>query len=101
LCAFSASAMAIAIRQVASHTNIPHVYVSGGGLHNTTLMKRLRAELGHLPVHPFDKLGLLPDAKEAALFALLANETVAGSPKHTNVLVGAPAVCMGKISFPE
>ncbi len=38
------------------------------------------------------QLGINPDAKEAVLFAILANECVAGS---------APGVTMGKISFPS
>jgi anhydro-N-acetylmuramic acid kinase len=42
-----------------------------------------------------------PDAKEACLFAVLANETVAGSPHHVDKVKDSPAVCMGKISFPN
>ncbi len=50
---------------------------------------------------PTDTLGVPGDAKEAILFAVLANEAVAGQP----VAIGAgrqrvPAVGMGKISFP-
>ncbi|MDQ2793300.1 MAG: anhydro-N-acetylmuramic acid kinase, partial [Bacteroidota bacterium] len=48
-----------------------------------------------------DELGVPGDAKEAILFAVLANEAVAGTP----VAIGAgrqrvPAVSMGKVSFP-
>ena len=77
------------------------VYISGGGAHNPVL----RAALGrHLPLAAFaptDALGVPGDAKEAILFAVLANEAVAGQP----VGIGAgrqrvPAVGMGKISFP-
>lgn len=45
-------------------------------------------------------LGIDPDAKEACLFALLANETVAGSPDNLKGIKDSPAACMGKISFP-
>ena len=38
-----------------------------------------------------ETLGVHPDAKEAVLFAVLANEAVAGSP----------TLSMGKISFPQ
>ena len=41
-------------------------------------------------------LGLAADAKEAVLFALLANEAVAGEPIAINQ---NPAVLMGKFSF--
>jgi anhydro-N-acetylmuramic acid kinase len=39
------------------------------------------------------ELAVNPDAKEAVLFALLANEAVAGEN-------GAPGIYMGKVSFP-
>ncbi|MBJ6111465.1 anhydro-N-acetylmuramic acid kinase [Hymenobacter sp. BT523] len=77
------------------------VYASGGGAHNPALMAALQR---HLPTARFastDALGVSGDAKEAILFAVLANEAVAGQP----VAIGAgrqrvPAVGMGKISFP-
>lgn len=77
------------------------VYISGGGAHNPALL----AALGrHLPGARFATtagLGVPPDAKEAILFAVLANEAVAGQP----IALGAgrqrvPAVSLGKISFP-
>lgn len=51
-------------------------------------------------VSSFMDLGIDPDAKEACLFALLANETVAGSPDNLKGIKDSPAACMGKISFP-
>ena len=77
------------------------VYASGGGAHNPALMQALAR---HLPGTRFartDELGVPGDAKEAILFAVLANEAVAGTP----VAIGAgrqrvPAVGMGKVSFP-
>ncbi len=103
LCAFSATAIVDAIRQTLSEAGnlLTRVYVSGGGLHNPALMRRIKTGLGELTVSPFNELGLLPDAKEAALFALLANETLAGNAANAKAIANAPAVCMGKISFPE
>lgn len=101
LCAFSAEAIVASVQQLLDGVNNLHVYVSGGGLHNPTLMQRIKDGLADQFVLPFDKLGLRSDAKEAALFALLANETVAGCPTNVRTLLNAPAVCMGKISFPE
>ncbi|MDO7854329.1 anhydro-N-acetylmuramic acid kinase [Hymenobacter convexus] len=77
------------------------VYASGGGAHNPALMAALQR---HLPAARFastDVLGVSGDAKEAILFAVLANEAVAGQP----VSIGTgrqrvPAVGMGKVSFP-
>lgn len=75
------------------------VYVSGGGLHNPMLMDQLtHAFPGQ--VKSFAELGINPDAKEACLFAILANETVSGSPENVNKIKNSPAVCMGKISLP-
>ena len=78
------------------------VYTSGGGAHNPALLAALAR---HLPAAPrfalTDALGVPGDAKEAILFAVLANEAVAGQP----VAIGAgrqrvPAVGLGKVSFP-
>jgi anhydro-N-acetylmuramic acid kinase len=77
------------------------IYTSGGGAHNPVLLAALKR---HLPLADFastDTFGVPGDAKEAILFAVLANEAVAGKP----VAIGAgrqrvPAVGMGKISFP-
>ncbi|MEC3879970.1 anhydro-N-acetylmuramic acid kinase [Parapedobacter sp. 10938] len=101
LVAFSATAIAAAIRHAVQACGNPHVYISGGGLHNPLLVDRIAGALEGIPVSSFDELGLLPDAKEAALFALLANETVAGTAASASAILDSPAVCMGKISFPE
>lgn len=78
------------------------VYVSGGGAHNPALRNALQQQLPSCHFATTDALGVLPDAKEAILFAVLANEAVAGHP----VSIGAgrqrvPAVSMGKISWPD
>lgn len=101
LCAFSATTIARAIHKVIHKYRVPHVYLSGGGLHNPLLVEQLREYLAGISLSSFDTLGLLPDAKEAALFAVLANETIAGDAINATALMGSPAVCMGKISFPQ
>ncbi|MGV3761505.1 anhydro-N-acetylmuramic acid kinase [Parapedobacter sp.] len=100
LAAFSASAITAAILRAAQGYGHTHVYISGGGLHNPLLVDRITHGVKGIPVSSFQDLGLLPDAKEAALFALLANETVAGKATHATAILDSPAVCMGKISFP-
>lgn len=97
---FAAQTIADGIKRVSKHLKNVHVYVSGGGLYNPLLMKNIREELPSISVSSFNDLGLNPDAKEACLFAVLANETIAGSPKHVQGIKDSPAVCMGKISFP-
>jgi anhydro-N-acetylmuramic acid kinase len=44
-------------------------------------------------------LGIHPDAKEAVLFAILANEAIAGG-NTTFGKAGIPSVSLGKVSFP-
>ena len=100
LSACSASGITTSIRHAVQACDNPHVYISGGGLHNPLLIEHIRAGLADIPVSSFDVLGLVPDAKEAALFALLANETIAGNAANAVAILDSPAVCMGKISFP-
>lgn len=73
------------------------LFVSGGGAKNQFVMERLQAAFPHFPVSNTASIGIDPDAKEAILFALLANEAVAGEPL---VIGNNPAVLMGKFSFP-
>ncbi|WP_343614151.1 anhydro-N-acetylmuramic acid kinase [Flavobacterium sp.] len=99
----SAETIAEAIYFTIQNTSIPaeefHIYMSGGGTNNPLLVKWLK-ELLPSQFHTSDDLGILSDAKEAVLFALLANETVAGGDYNFgNSKI--PSVTMGKISFPD
>lgn len=97
---FSAEGIASAIRQgVASVA--PVVYMSGGGMHNPVLVGHLKQLLPGLVFKTTADLHILPDAKEAVLFAVLANETVAGGTVNFGNRPGIPTVSMGKISFPD
>lgn len=97
---FAAICIARAVQQQAHTLAHAVVYVSGGGLHNPLLLAHIQQLLPQIPVLSFDQLGVDPDAKEACLFAILANETLAGSPEHVAHIKDSPAVCMGKISLP-
>jgi len=75
--------------------------VSGGGVHNATLMKMLRAELPE-KTHLGTSLdyGIDPDFKEALAFAVLARETWLHRPGNLPSATGARhAVVLGKISL--
>ncbi len=77
------------------------VFVSGGGMHNPLLMQHLQEQLRGYSFHTTAELGIDPGAKEAVLFAVLANECVCGDPSiFGDQQQGIPAVSMGKISFP-
>jgi anhydro-N-acetylmuramic acid kinase len=67
------------------------IYASGGGIHNAYIMQQLQNLCPNAIFKNLETLGVHPDAKEAVLFAILANEAVAGSP----------TLSMGKISFPR
>ncbi|GAA3772691.1 anhydro-N-acetylmuramic acid kinase [Flavobacterium ginsengiterrae] len=100
----SAETIAEAIFFTINNTSIPaedfHIYMSGGGTNNPLLVKWLK-ELLPCQFYTSDDLGILSDAKEAVLFALLANETVAGGDYNFGNSKGIPSVTMGKISFPD
>jgi anhydro-N-acetylmuramic acid kinase len=76
------------------------LYVSGGGLHNKTLMSFIRELLPGCVVRAGDELGIPADAKEAAAFALLANEAIHGLCNNAPSVTGAShPVVMGKLSI--
>lgn len=78
------------------------LYVSGGGMHNPLLVENIQQQLPNHPIYSTNELSINPDAKEAVLFALLANECVAGGHhKMGEKRAGIPNVTMGKISFPD
>jgi anhydro-N-acetylmuramic acid kinase len=74
------------------------VYASGGGMHNPLLMQHIQEQLPNAMFKDIAELHVNPDAKEAVLFAVLANETLCGG--NTDFGTGLPNVSMGKISFP-
>jgi anhydro-N-acetylmuramic acid kinase len=76
------------------------LYLSGGGAHNPLIVKNLQENLPDWNIHMMEELGVHGDAKEAVLFAVLANETVAGTAPEDALLGGLPLAGMGKISFP-
>ena len=99
LCRFSAQTIAEAI--IAFNSNSKVIYASGGGVHNPLLMKNLKELLPQFNFKKTDDLGISGDAKEAVLFATLANEAVAGGRTNFGSRKGVPSVSMGKISFPS
>ncbi|PJJ54694.1 anhydro-N-acetylmuramic acid kinase [Hymenobacter chitinivorans] len=102
LTAFSATSIAGAVRQAFPALPALSIYASGGGMHNPTLMAALRAALPHCRFSTTAALGIAPDAKEAVLFAILANETLVGEARPIGRNEQAvPAVSLGKISFPD
>jgi anhydro-N-acetylmuramic acid kinase len=88
----TARVIADGIHKVVGDDNLELViYASGGGIHNAYIMQQLQNMCPGASFKNLEALGVHPDAKEAVLFAVLANEALAGSP----------TLSMGKISFPQ
>jgi len=77
------------------------IYLSGGGAHNPLVVARLKHYLPQFSFKNTSALGINGDAKEAILFATLANECVAGTTQTGAGTKNMPAVSMGKISLPR
>lgn len=98
LCKFSADTIVEALMRNKS-TKEMVVYSSGGGMHNPMLMEYIKHNMPGVVFKTTNDLNINPDAKEAVLFAVLANEALCG--ESTNFGKTAPSVSMGKISFPK
>ncbi len=97
---FTVEAVGRAVGSIGPAAATAAVYVSGGGARNTALLDALTARLTPRRVTTTAALGVDPDAKEALLFAILANEAVAGAPLSFSAgECQAAAVSLGKISF--
>lgn len=98
---FSADTITAAIKKCIQRNDNFKFYVSGGGMHNPLLMKNIADQLPGCIFRSTKELNINPDAKEAVLFAVLANETICGNALNFGAgRNGIPNVSMGKISFP-
>jgi anhydro-N-acetylmuramic acid kinase len=88
-------------RWVLPRTLIPQLLVSGGGARNPLILAQLSAALAGMEVLRTEDLGLPGDAKEAFIFALLADHTLHRRPSNLPSATGAtrPAI-LGKICYP-
>jgi anhydro-N-acetylmuramic acid kinase len=98
---FSAETIADCIQSSIPAGSKFNMYSSGGGMHNPVLMDHLTSLLPDATLYSSDVIGINPDAKEAILFALLANEAVAGTPLFAGGHATKIPTTMGKISFPK
>ena len=88
------TARSIAAAVTACVPQITRVLLCGGGVHNAHLRARLTAHLPHCTLNTTADFGIAPDWVEAAAFAWLARETLAGRPGNLPTVTGArqPAV---------
>lgn len=87
LCELSAATVAEALLR--EMPGCRRLLACGGGVHNPELMRRLAGRLPGVSVASTASLGIDPDFVEAAGFAWLARETLAGRPGNLPAVTGA------------
>ncbi|MBI1354313.1 MAG: anhydro-N-acetylmuramic acid kinase [Acidobacteria bacterium] len=100
--AFTAASIADSIdRFVSPRMHLDELIVSGGGVKNPEIMRRLESQLPDAKVLASDDFGVHSDAKEAMAFAILAHETWHGRAASLPSATGAKgAAILGKIAHP-
>lgn len=101
MCHFTAETIAEAVLSLTDSSKKYVLYGSGGGMHNPLIMNLLQEKLRSFELKKIAEIGISGDAKEAVLFATLANEALVGGTTHFGTREGVPSISMGKISFPN
>jgi anhydro-N-acetylmuramic acid kinase len=97
--ALTGASVALGIQRFVKH-RVDEVIVSGGGVHNRTMMAYLKAFLPDVRLCISSDFGIDPDAKEAISFAVLAHETWRRRPSNLPSATGARRpVILGKVSY--
>jgi anhydro-N-acetylmuramic acid kinase len=77
---------------------LDELIVSGGGCKNKIIMNSLRKYFKGIDIKEIDSFGISADSKEAVLFAVLANECLAGNSANMPSVTGSKKdVILGKI----
>jgi anhydro-N-acetylmuramic acid kinase len=100
-----ATAAALTAQSVADSINrfvkapMQALYVAGGGANNATLLEQLSERLEPMKVNTTADLGMPVECREAAAFAVIAHETMAGRPSNLQQVTGAArAVALGNVT---
>jgi anhydro-N-acetylmuramic acid kinase len=101
LCRFTAETITETIKTTLPDLENAEVFMSGGGMHNPMIVGYLQECMPGTVFYRTDDIGIDGDAKEAVLFATLANEALAGGKTDFGSRRGVPSVSMGKVSFPN
>lgn len=101
LCHFTASTLCDCIIRNVPLDDKTSLYLSGGGMHNPLIVELIKQRLPNIVIDKMDVLGISGDAKEAVLFAALANETLSGKKGFQKPSGGRSTFYMGKISLPN
>lgn len=101
LCHFTAITLCDCIIRNVPLDDKTSLYLSGGGMHNPLIVELIKQRLPNIVIDKMDVLGISGDAKEAVLFAALANETLSGKKGFQKPSGGRSTFYMGKISLPN
>jgi anhydro-N-acetylmuramic acid kinase len=101
LCQLTAETITDCIFLISKNDLPAEVFMSGGGMHNPLIVKYLQTKMPTTKFLKTDDIGINGDAKEAVLFATLANEALCGGETDFGTRQGVPSVSMGKVSFPS
>ncbi|MXW34622.1 MAG: anhydro-N-acetylmuramic acid kinase, partial [Chloroflexi bacterium] len=89
LTAFTAASVAEACRRWVLPRGVSEVLLAGGGALNPVLARMIADRLAPVPVRDLSVLGLDPEAREAACFAVLAWAHLRGLPANSPASTGA------------
>lgn len=96
----TANSLATEIQQHIQTHDLKEVFVSGGGVHNKTLLTYLMGLLPNQIVKASDEIGINSDAKEAFVFALLGYLGFHKMPNNLPSTTGAKRqTILGKIAW--
>lgn len=101
LSALTVNTISKELLKIKTETGEFEILASGGGLHNHYITSEIERKI-HQKVLSTASKGINPDAKEAIMMVVLANETICGSILNPELprLKDFPEVSFGKISFP-
>lgn len=99
---FTAASVADALQRfVLLQYPVARVIVSGGGVHNRSLLRRLQARLPEIALGSSAQYGIDPDFKEAVAFAVLADRFLQGLPAtYPNTTGVRQPTLAGKLALP-
>lgn len=87
--ALTARSIGDAYRRWVLPRGVDEIFLMGGGSRNPSLFRAIRDELAPVPVASGEELGMDPDAREAAAFALLAWAHLRGIPANVPEATGS------------
>lgn len=97
---FTAKSLASEIQKHIQTHDLKEVFLSGGGVHNKTLLNHLREQLPQIEVQASEAIGMNSDAKEAFVFALLGYLGFHKKPNNHPSTTGANRqTILGKVAW--